>query len=403
MKNAVTEYINAHWDECIKTNTEDNGTLIGVPYPYTVPAVGQFNELYYWDTYFTNKGLELSGRWQQAKNNTDDMLFLVKRFGFMPNGNRTWYLNNSQPPFLSLMVRDVFDHCKDTEWLSEAYDALKIEYAFWMEKRITKIGLNQYNPVVFDDETDKLAADFKNRVGYVPFDDKTKLAHNFRITAESGWDANPRWGFDAQSFVQVDLNSLLYMLEKNMEYFAQILENGEEKLWKERAEHRQTLMKRYMSDDQGLLFDYNFETGERGKVFSVASYYPMFAGLLSDCEAKALADALTRLEYDYGIAACEKNDVPGRYQWNFPNGWPCLQYIMIEAMRKYGFKEEAQRIAQKYTQTIEAIFAETQNLWEKYNVEKGNIEVTDEYEMPVMMGWSAGTYLAAKAFLDNRQ
>ena len=116
-----------------------------MPYPYIVPSVGHFDEMYYWDTYFTNKGLELCGRMQQVKNNTDDMLYLVKKYGFMPNGNRTYYLLQSQPPFLSGMVRDVYDYYKDTVWLSSAYDVLKIEYNFWMSKRITPIGLNCYD------------------------------------------------------------------------------------------------------------------------------------------------------------------------------------------------------------------------------------------------------------------
>ena len=107
MTEEIKKYIEDKWDECIKENREDNGTLIGMPYPYTVPAVGHFDEMYYWDTYFTNKGLECSGRFAQAKNNTDNMLYMVNRYGYMPNGNRTYYLKSSQPPFLSIMVRDV--------------------------------------------------------------------------------------------------------------------------------------------------------------------------------------------------------------------------------------------------------------------------------------------------------
>ena len=88
-------------------------------------------EMYYWDTYFTNAGLIASGNVEQAKNNADNVRFLINKYGFMPNGNRTFYLGNTQPPFLSLMVYDIYETKKDKEWLKTAYDFLIIEYRFW--------------------------------------------------------------------------------------------------------------------------------------------------------------------------------------------------------------------------------------------------------------------------------
>ena len=98
----VREYIGSNWDNTTRFFTEDNDTLIGLPYPYTVPCIeGKFQEMYYWDVYFTNVGLIKSGRLSQAKNNVDNMCYLINKFGFVPNGNRTYYLSRSQPPFLS--------------------------------------------------------------------------------------------------------------------------------------------------------------------------------------------------------------------------------------------------------------------------------------------------------------
>ena len=83
------DYISTNMLKSVKINKEDQDTLIGLPYPYTVPAVGHFNELYYWDTYFTNKGLEELKNYTQVKHNVDNMLYLVGKYGLMPNGNRT--------------------------------------------------------------------------------------------------------------------------------------------------------------------------------------------------------------------------------------------------------------------------------------------------------------------------
>ena len=110
----VREYIGSNWDNTTRFFTEDNDTLIGLPYPYTVPCCeGTFQEMYYWDVYFTNVGLIKSGRLSQAKNNADNMCYLINKFGFMPNGNRTYYLSRSQPPFLSQMVRCIYEKTED--------------------------------------------------------------------------------------------------------------------------------------------------------------------------------------------------------------------------------------------------------------------------------------------------
>ena len=124
----ITEFIKSSWEECIRYNPQDDGTLIGMPYPYIVPCRNDsLQEMYYWDTFFTCKGLVLSGRSDILKNCTDNMLYMVEKYGFMPNGNRTYYLGQSQPPFLSMMVKDTFDIYGDREWLKGAYETLKKE------------------------------------------------------------------------------------------------------------------------------------------------------------------------------------------------------------------------------------------------------------------------------------
>ncbi len=404
MKNEVERYIEENWDASIKENMKGDDTLIGLPYPYTVPAVGHFNELYYWDTYFTNKGLELAGRWNIIKNNTDNMLYLVNKLGYMPNGNRTWFLGRSQPPYLSLMVYDVFKHYNDKVWLIGAYETLKTEYKFWMTERNTPIGLNQYKGIIADGEDVKeIAKRFTDRVKVKPDRSDEDIVRIMRICCESGWDMNPRWGFEGDSFVQVELNSLLYLLEKNMSYFAEVLENGESEVWDKRAEERRELMIKYLMTSEGIMRDYNFKNNTFSQVFSVVSYYPMFAGLLDDEQAKRLVEALPKLEAEYGITVCEKTDFPGSYQWGYPNGWACMQYLTFKALNKYDYKADAVRVAQKYVTATDKIFKETHNLWEKYNAVEGSTNVADEhtYEMPPMMGWSAGVYLAASDYIEK--
>ena len=131
MNTNVKAFILENWDKTVRTNTVDAGSLIGLPKPYTVPCIeGFFQEMYYWDTYFTNIGLLLSGKVEQAINNTENIAYLIERYGKMPNGSRTFYLNRSQPPFFSQAVRDIFEATGDLEWLSRMYSTAEKEYSF---------------------------------------------------------------------------------------------------------------------------------------------------------------------------------------------------------------------------------------------------------------------------------
>lgn len=74
----VGDYIREKLPKTVRRNEKDADTLLGLPYPYTVPcAETHFNELYYWDTYFTNKALFALGNAEQAKNNVRDILHLI--------------------------------------------------------------------------------------------------------------------------------------------------------------------------------------------------------------------------------------------------------------------------------------------------------------------------------------
>lgn len=399
----ITEFIKNGWDGCVRFFPEDDGTLIGLPYPYIVPTpAGRWNEMYYWDTFFTCKGLLLTGREELVKNCTDNMLFLVEKYGFMPNGNRTYYLSQSQPPFLSMMVMDVYKTYGDKEWLKRAYDTLKKEYAFWMTKRMTPIGLNQFGiNMEHVDDPDRHYESICRRIGVkVPMDDHREFAENFLTDCESGWDFTPRLFMQQKNSAYVDLNSNLYVYEKNFAYFAERLENGEAQKWNDAAEHRKQLMNTYFWNGETFM-DYNFGEEKQGTIFSVASFYPLWAGVADKEQAASTAALLERIEFEHGIAVCEKNTVTGSFQWNYPLGWAPMHYIVIRGLDNYGYKEDAVRICKKYTAAVESIYKKTGTLWEKYDVRTGDNEVKIDYGGQIMFGWTAGVYLFAKDYLKR--
>ncbi len=407
----VIDYILNNWDNTLRFNTEDEDNLIGLPKPYTVPSMNErFNSLYYWDTYFTNVGLILSGKLGQAINNTENIAYLINRYGHMPNGNRTNFLNRSQPPFFSMMVRDIYDITGDLKWLSEMYASVDKEYSFWIRNRQTENGLSRYYHSLKGDEPEQMiresAAYLVKRYKVAPATDlKTafEYAENIRITCESGWDCNSRFGMNNQNHNWIDLNSLMYSIEKNMEYFSTELQNGETHTWRERAEKRLERMNSFCLTGSGYFADYDIGAGKVSDFVSLASFYPMFVGALTAEQARATVALLPRLEMTYGLACCEKRDDLLDLQWDYPNGWGCLHFIVIRGLLRYGYENDALRIAQKYCDLVESCYEKTGNLWEVYNVVLGAPSVTKEKSGTVdMMGWSAGVYLYCKYLVDGK-
>ena len=400
------KFIRENWKNTIRLNTKDEGEHVGLPFPYTCPCVsGAFQEMYYWDTFFTNVGLLLSGMTDQAKNNCRNMAYLIDKFGFMPNGNRTYYLNNSQPPFLSRMVRHIYQVTREKEWVAEMYPALVKEHEFWQSRRVTTSGLNRYAGE-FKDEAAKidLAGYFFKRMNMLPAKDPKAAARwgeCYRSYAESGWDCTSRFEFDPQDNDWLDLNALLYGFETDLAYFANVLDNGEEEKWNKAAGDRKKLMNEVMWDDEkGMFCDHNFVKDTKSPFVSVAQFYPLFTGLATKEQAAATVKLLPKLEHLYGVAGCQNGELLD-FQWDYPHGWACHQYIMINALFDYGYHEEALRIARKYVTVVDKVFAETGALWEKYDVVKGEVSVTKEYESPKMLGWSAGVYLFCRRLVGD--
>ena len=410
----VREYISSSWSRTVRENPEDDGTLIGLPYPYTVPSPeGMFQELYYWDTYFTNEGLIRDGFVSLARGNVDDMLCLVERYGFMPNGSRTWYLSRSQPPFLSQMVRSVFESSRDTVWLEGACRTLEKEYTFWMTERISGCGLNCYSG---KGAGENLVAEFvrtgeqRLRHTFITPDMTAeaydKLGRDFVAEAESGWDMNPRFYRRCGDFCPVDLNSLLYMYEVNFVEFARILGKGETVAseWEQRAENRRKLMTELMFDKMSRQFyDYDFVNGRRSDVLSAAVFTTLFAGLATKNQAVGVVRGLELLEFRHGLAVCEDRSYEYEYQWSFPNCWPPSTFMAAMGLAAYGYHREASRVSEKYIRLVLDSYEKTGKLWEKYDVIKGIESVGSEYETPEMLGWSAGTFVALHDYLLKRK
>lgn len=401
---SVSQFIRDNWDKCKRYEPEDRDTLIGMPYPYITPtASNMFQEMYYWDTYFACEGLVLVEKTDLAKSCADNMAYMINKYGLMPNGNRTYYLNHSQPPYFCMLVNLVFESTGDKAWLKQMYDVIEKEYTFWQTERISPNGLNCYGSGKYDEEQGKELYDLMSRRFHIAncfdrYEGYADIAENIIAECESGWDFNPRFGYRCKDYNPVDLNSNLYLYETLMAKFADVLHY--EDIWTERAAKRKELINKYLWNGR-YFCDYNHVKDEKSEVVSAAMLHPLWAGVADSEQAEKTRSALGMIEFDCGISACEKADHDIVFQWDYPNAWAPLQFIAVKGLGRYGFAEDALRIAKKYVASIEAIFEKTNNLWEKYNAVNGTINVANEYDMPDMLGWTAGVYLVCNRYLKD--
>ncbi len=355
------EYIENYWQRVTRFHPKDDESLLGLPHPYLVPAYIEktefdFNEMYYWDSYFMVQGMLDEEHKDLVIGILDNLIYLFKRFRIIPNASRTYLMGRSQPPFLTSFIFDVYTAYKmDDKWFKDRIDVAKAEYnEVWM-------GTNK--PVAH-----------QVYKGLSRFYDINYL-HDLAET-ESGWDLTPRFNRRALNYTPIDLNALLYKYETDFARAAKILgDKREAAQWQAKAEQRKKTVDELMWDKtKGLYFDYNFVKQRQGSVISLASYYPLWAGMVTDDQAKSLVKSLKRFEHKGGLATTDALPV-GQFvfggmptQWAFPNGWAPLHYLIIKGLERYGCHKDARRIAMKWLKTNLGWFNNHGIFLEKYNV-----------------------------------
>lgn len=389
----VTEYIFEHIDETTRKSDGKDTDLIALPKPYTVPSIkDSFQEMYYWDTYFTNKGLILTGKIHQAINNLENFSFLIERFGYVPNGTRTQLLNRSQPPFFGLAVKDIWCYLSDSQ-KQRFTDALIAEYSFWRSRRTNAETFEHYDAETNDEEYLAFTYFYERRVG-VETPHTIQRGRDIMAEAESGWDFSPRFPNGCTHYWPVDLSSLLYADE----IFLSVIDERNADFWLEKAAKRKKKMA-VMQGDNAVFFDYDCTRLKPSEIYSCAGFFPYFVGVNNDKEG--FERLLAELEYPYGVISA-KTEQKG-FQWATPNGWAPLFYVCVAAAIAVKDNVSAKRVAEKYTRILDEIFDKTGALYEKYDVITGKIGIGEEYGTPEMLGWTAGIYLSLQQYLKTGQ
>jgi alpha,alpha-trehalase len=389
-------YINDYWPKLVRHNPKDDDTLIGLPKPYLVPSFEEgtefdYNELYYWDSFFMVQGLMNAENKQLVSGILEDLLFLLKKYGIVPNGSRTYLMGRSQPPFLTSFILEVYKTYKPSKaWLTEAMKIAQEEYrTVWMgtnkpNARQVYRGLSRY----YD-------------INYV-----SDLAE-----AESGWDMSPRFSRKALNYLPVDLNCLLYKYERDFAYFERLVGNEDAaEQWDQAAINRRDVINELLwSDLRNFYYDYDYTKNKRGSINSLAAYYTLWAGVASEKQAAKLQAALKRFEHKGGLATTDtmplNQFMPGGrpLQWAYPNGWAPLHFIVVKGLQKYGYEADARRIALKWVHTNLEWFNKHGVFLEKYNVvQTDKHPVKGLYPSQTGFGWTNSIFeLFCQEFIDK--
>ncbi|MBQ4834982.1 trehalase family glycosidase [Pseudoalteromonas luteoviolacea] len=412
----VPDYIERLWDRLARQGSEQNtSSLLALPKPYIVPG-GRFNEIYYWDSYFTALGLMDSGRGKLVEDMLENFCSLIESLGHVPNGNRSYYATRSQPPVTAMMVDLLWETKKDDEnWLTSVTSSLQREYDFWMKgsdklssdllhfDRVVMMPcggiLNRY----WDNDPSPRPESYKEDIEdaeHFTNDEKAHFYRNIRAACESGWDFSSRWLQEPDNLktiitthiAPVDLNALLYFLETQLSRCYQATSNSKESHRMERAaKRRAALINQYMWDEQANWYvDFDIELNCKRNIVTMAGATALFFNLVEDCarahqvSQKMMSDFCKAGGLVTTLAATPQ-------QWDSPNGWAPLQWFGVKGLLNYGFTQEAKEVASKWLKTLESSFEVNQCLLEKYNVIEPNKKAEGgEYIVQQGFGWTNG-------------
>ncbi|MBP6181451.1 trehalase family glycosidase [Flavobacterium sp.] len=388
--------------------------------PFVVPG-GRFNEMYGWDSYFIGVGLLIDNQLDKAMAIANNFKYQIIHYGKILNANRSYYLTRTQPPlYSSLLIDIVKQKVPSLDWLRGHLETVILEYnTVWMEQgnRLTPTGLNRYKadgvgmpfevePGHFDDVLEPYAKKYnlpirdfeKQYLERTLVDSELDLyfVHD-RSLRESGHDTTDRLINMCANLNSVDINSFLYKYEKDITYLIKEYFNGSfqaqdvtytSKDWEQKADIRKEKINELCwNEDAGMYFDYDFVNKKQFPFEAATTFFPLWAGLCSDNQAKKLVEvALPHFIKTGGITGSTKtssdlfsDDGPQR-QWDYPFGWAPHQILLWEGLMNYKFFNKAQEMVYRWLWLITKNAVEYNGtIPEKFDLEISSHKVFAEY------------------------
>ncbi|OYY90356.1 MAG: trehalase [Sphingomonas sp. 28-66-16] len=392
-------------------------SALGLPERYVVPG-GRFREIYYWDSYFTMLGLHVDDQQPLIESMLADFVDLIDRYGHIPNGTRSYYLSRSQPPFFALMLDLSSD--ADPALARKRLAALRAEHDFWMDGAACLPGagacrhvvrmpdgslLNRYWDARDTPRDESFAEDRATALAAAPRDPSV-VQRELRSGAESGWDFSARWLRDPMALasihttdiVPIDLNSLLWAMEERIAArCAAIGDTPCATSFTRQAARRKAAIDRYLwVAAENRYADWDRSTARPTPILSAATAYPLFVGVASPAQGRAVAKTIQASLVAPG--GLRTTTIRTGQQWDAPNGWAPLQWVAIAGLARYGADDAASAIAARWIDTVGRTYRETGKMLEKYDIEERKPGGGGEYPLQDGFGWTNGV---TSAILDR--
>jgi alpha,alpha-trehalase len=334
------------------------------------------------------------------------------------------------------MVLGVYRLTDDRIWLSKCVQAIEKYYRYWCDPmHLTReTRLSRYYdtgegpaPEVVSSERDESGRTHYDRVREYYRTHEVKdydLAQFYnrqedRLTAlfyigdrsmrESGFDPSNRFGpfnVDIVHYNPVCLNSLLYIYESDMaEIMKTLAHQSEAARWRERAELRKQRINELMWDERdGLYYDYNIYKREVRRYPFVTTFYPLWAGIADAKQAARVVENLRLFERPGGLVTSTNESGS---QWDSPFGWAPMQMIAVEGLRRYGYKEEADRLSANFLSMVLKEFIEHAGILEKYDVVRRESLLGDKIKFgyssnEIGFGWTNAAFIEMYHQMSNR-
>ncbi|XP_040580504.1 trehalase isoform X2 [Lepeophtheirus salmonis] len=405
----------------VKEN-EDRHTEIYMEHPFIVPG-GRFREMYYWDSYWTILGLLVSNMPDTVKGMLENFVGLVQKYGHIPNGNRIYYINRSQPPLFISMVDIYYKATSDNTFLEENIKVLEEEFQFWLENRSVEVEkddekytLFRYNVNVGTPRPESYLPDLNESYHFGTEADKEEFYRNMRSGAESGWDYSSKWFIKGTSnvgvladtkttqIIPVELNSFLCKNARLLGDFYGILGNEEkEKEYRKKEKSIRSAIESVLwNEEEGIWFDYDLHNGIPRKFFYPSNVAPLWAECFTDTRTRnrirSVMNYLRNAPAMKYLGGVPTSMLKSGQQWDLSNAWPPLQEIVITALENANdpdAKDMAFNLAQRWTNNNWLTYNNSKKvMFEKFDVEKVGLPGRGgEYKVVEGFGWTNGVML----------
>lgn len=393
---------------------------IYVPNPTIVPG-GRFREFYYWDSYWVVKGLLLSEMRTTVRGMLENFLAMVKRYGMVPNGGRVYFSRRSQPPFLIPMTQLYIEDTNDLDFLRMNMALLEKEYNFWRKNRTVQVVKNnrrytmyRYSAQIGKPRPESYREDMELASSCRTDNEKGVLYDELASACETGWDFSSRWipnvtgtlkDLKTRSMIPVDLNSLMVKNSRILSRFSSLLGLGDKaRLYELHAEQTIEAIREVLWDETlGSWFDWDLDGQKLHREFYLSSIFPIWVGASTPAENVQFLDYFTQINATSYISGVPTSFLKTGQQWDFPNSWPPLQHIMIEALERIGSERSKQLAFEQASSWMSSVFltylhSKPHAMFEKYNVTRVGVPGGGgEYDVQLGFGWTNGVVLSLGA------